>query len=146
VILGVLTLLEALGLLAIGWHRFGLSGESGLLQTFTFQTFLFFALCSLVSVRERRSFWRSRPSAALAASLAAAAVGGMVIGLHGVAELSPLPPSESLFILGYAAFCSLGPNDLVKSFLSARALRGPHPVQRGRGGDDSPPPLLEHPL
>ncbi len=123
IVLGVMTLIEALGLLAIGWHRFGLASDAGLLQTFTFQTFLFFALTSLVSVRERRSFWRSRPSGVLAASLLAAGVGGAAIGLHGVAELSPLPFAETAFIFGYAAVCTLGPNDAVKALLSARALR-----------------------
>jgi hypothetical protein len=75
--------------------------------------------------RERRAFWRSRPSAALAASLGAAAVLGTIIGLRGVAELSPLPFAESALIFGYAALCSLGPNDLLKSFLCARILRTP---------------------
>ena len=125
VVLGVLTLIETLGLLAVGWHRFGLVRDAGMLQTFTFQTFLFFALFSLVSVRERRAFFQSRPSAALAASLGAAAVGGTIIGLHGVAELSPLPLAVSALIFAYAAICSLGPNDLVKTFLTARALRAP---------------------
>ena len=77
VVLGVMTLLEALGLLFVGWHRFGLSTNAGVLQTFTFQTFLFFAVSSLVSVRERRAFWRSRPSAALAASLQGATAGAV---------------------------------------------------------------------
>ena len=119
----LLMLVEALGLLAVGWHRFGLVTHPGRLQTFTFQTFLFFALFSLLSVRERRAFWRSRPSAVLAASLGAAAVGGVLIGLVGVAELSPLPFAESALIFGYAALCTLGLNDLVKSFLTARAVR-----------------------
>jgi H+-transporting ATPase len=122
-VVGLLTLVETLALLAFGWRRFGLSDQAGLLQTFTFQVFLFFALCSLLSMRERRAFWRSRPSAALAASLGVAAVVGTVIGAHGVAELSPLPLAESAFIFGYAAVCSLGPNDLVKALLCARALR-----------------------
>ena len=125
VVLGVMTLIEALGLLAIGWRRFGLSTHAGLLQTFTFQTFLFFALVSLLSMRERRAFWRSRPSATLAASLGAAAVLGTIIGLHGIAELSPLPLAESAFIFGFSAVCALGPNDLVKTLLCARALRVP---------------------
>jgi H+-transporting ATPase len=119
----VMTLIETLGLLAFCWHRLGLSSDAGLLQTFTFQTFLFFALSSLVSMRERRAFWRSRPSGALAASLAAAAVAGLIIGLHGVAELSAIPLGASALIFGYGTVCSLGPNDLVKSFLSARARR-----------------------
>jgi H+-transporting ATPase len=145
VVIGVMTLIEALGLLAIGWHRFGISSDAGRLQTFTFQTFLFFALTSLVSMRERRAFWRSRPSTALAASLGAAAVVGTVIGLHGVAELSPLPLAESAFIFGFTAICSLGPNDLVKSFLCARALRRPRSETGAATKTQGPPALLEHP-
>jgi len=103
-----------------------------MLQTFTFQTFLFFALTSLLSVRERRAFWRSRPSGVLAASLIAAATIGVLIGLHGVAELSPLPPAVSAFVFAYAAVCSLGVNDVVKSLLCARILRGPLPHSPAR--------------
>jgi len=117
-----------------------------LLQTFTFQTFLFFALSSLLSMRERRGFWRSRPSAALAASLAAAAVVGTIIGLHGVAELAPLPFGESALIFGYAAVCSLGPNDLVKSFLCERILRAPRAGSTEPSEKEVHPALLEHPL
>ena len=125
VVLGVMTLIEALALLAFGWHRFGLVNDPGRLQTFTFQLFLFFAVFSLMSVRERRAFCRSRPSGTLALSVSAAAIGGIVIGLHGVAELSPLPWADSAFIFGSAAVCALGPNDLVKTYLTARALGGP---------------------
>ena len=145
IVVGVLTLVEALGLLAVGWHRFGLSTNAGLLQTFTFQTFLFFALTSLVSMRERRSFWRSRPSAPLAASLGAAAVVGTIIGLHGVAELSPLPFAESALVFGYAAICSLGPNDLVKSVLCARVRRAPRTERTERSKNEAHPTLVEHP-
>jgi H+-transporting ATPase len=140
VVLGVLTLIEALGLLAFGFRRFGLEGDAGRLQTFTFQTFLFFATCSLVSVRERRAFWRSRPSAVLAAAIAAAAIGGVIVGLHGFAELSPLPPAESALIFGYAALSALGINDRVKTFLFARALRGPH--RSGTHDERTVTPLL----
>ena len=124
VIVGVMTWIETLGLLAVCWHRFDLANRPGLLQTFTFQMFLFFALTSLLSMRERRPFWRSRPSGALAASLVAAGALGVAIGLHGIAELSPLPIAESAVVFGYAAICSLGPNDLVKSFLCAGIRRG----------------------
>jgi len=123
VVLGGMTLAEALGLLAFGWERFGLARNDGMLQTFTFQTFLFFAVSSLVSVRERRAFWRSRPSATLAASLIGATIAGVIIGVLGVAELSPLPPAVSGLVFAYAVVCSLVPNDLVKSFLTARALK-----------------------
>jgi magnesium-transporting ATPase (P-type) len=145
VVLGALTLIEALGLLTLGWRRFGLEGDTGRLQTFTLQTFLFFATSSLVSVRERRAFWRSRPSAVLVAAIAAAVVSGTIIGLHGFSELSPLPPAESALILGYTALCVLGPNDWIKTFLSARALRRPRPDRTAPGGEKRHPTLLESP-
>ena len=116
-ILGLLMLAEALGLLAIGWQRFGLAASDGRMQTFTFQTLLFFALFSLVSIRERRAFWASRPSAVLAIALFADACAGVLIGLTGLAEMQPLPLDQTLFVVAYAIVCSLGVNDLVKRVL-----------------------------
>ncbi len=118
--LGLLMLAEALGLLAIGWHRFGLATSDGRMQTFTFQTLLFFALFSLISIRERRAFWASPPSTVLAVALFADACAGILIGLYGLAEMRPLPFGQSLFIVGYAIVCSLGVNDLVKTVLVGR--------------------------
>jgi magnesium-transporting ATPase (P-type) len=123
VVLGLLMLIEALGLLAFGWHRFGLAGGDGHLQTFTFQTLLFFALFSIVSIRERRAFWASRPSTLLAVALAADALVGAFIGFHGLAELRPIPLAQSGLIFVCAAALVLGPNDLLKRLLTARIVR-----------------------
>ena len=114
VALGTFMLVEALGLLAFAWHRFGLADDSGRLQTFTFQTLLFFALFSLLSIRERRAFWRSTPSLALVMALCADALIGVLVGLYGLADLRPLPFGVTLTIIGAAAVCSLGINELVK--------------------------------
>jgi hypothetical protein len=62
ILLGLLMLIEALGLFTIGWHWFDLGVGDGHLQTFAFQTLLFFALFSILSIRERRAFWAARPS------------------------------------------------------------------------------------
>ncbi len=123
VLLGLLMLAEALGLLAIGWDRFGLGGDDGQLQTFAFQTLLFFALFSLVSIRERRFFWASRPSTVLTVALVADACVGILIGRYGLAEMQPLPLMQSAFIVGYALVCSLV-NDFVKTMVIA-----PRPVR-----------------
>jgi plasma-membrane proton-efflux P-type ATPase len=123
VVLGLIMLVEALGLLAIGWYQFDLAAHPGRLQTFTFQTLLFFALFSIVSIRERRAFWASRSSAILAAALLADACIGMLIGLLGLAELRPLPPVQTALIFGFALVCSLGINDLIKSIFLARYWR-----------------------
>jgi hypothetical protein len=77
-------------------------------------------------------------------SLGAAAVVGTILGLHGVAELSPLPFAESALIFGYAAVCSLGPNDLVKAILCARVLRAPR-SERTEPSQKGHPTLLEYP-
>ena len=115
VLLGLIMLAEALLLLAIGWNRFDLAHDSGRLQTFTFQTLLFLALLSIVSIRERRPFWASRPGTLLATALLADACVGLFIGVHGLAELRPLPLAQTAVIVSYSLVCSLGINDLVKS-------------------------------
>jgi magnesium-transporting ATPase (P-type) len=120
IVLGILMLGESLGLLAFAWFRFGLENDGGSLQTFTFQTLLFFALFSIISIRERRWFWASRPGTLLAAALFADACVGVAIGLYGLAELRPVPFTWTLLIIGYALFCSLLANDFVKTALIRR--------------------------
>lgn len=114
VILGLLMLVEALGLLALGWRWFDLGNNHGQLQTFTFQTLLFFALFSILSVRERQAFWASRPNVILAAALFADACVGVFVGIYGLAELQPLPLTQTTLIVSYALVFSLGANDMVK--------------------------------
>ncbi|CAG9187587.1 plasma-membrane proton-efflux P-type ATPase [Cupriavidus pinatubonensis] len=121
VVLGFLMLVEALALLAYGWHRFALVAGGGRLQTFAFQTLLFFGLFSIISVRERRAFWASRPSLLLMVAIIVDALFGMFIGFHGLAELRPLPPTLSMLILAYTGVLVLGPNDVLKASLTARA-------------------------
>jgi len=120
VAIGLLMLAEALALLAFGWRRFDLGAADGQLHTFAFQTLLFFALFSIVSIRERRAFWRSWPSLTLALALAADALVGILIGLRGLAELRPLPFGQTAMILAYTLICSLTVNDLVKTVWLAR--------------------------
>jgi len=120
VLLGLVMLAEALGLLAIAWSCYGLGAAPGQLHTFTFQTLLFFALFSILSIRERRAFWASRPSAILTTALLADACVGLLIGLVGLAELRPLPLAQTGLIVGFSLVCSLGINDLFKSLFLAR--------------------------
>ncbi|HTS89903.1 MAG TPA: plasma-membrane proton-efflux P-type ATPase [Gemmatimonadales bacterium] len=122
-VLGVLMLLEALGLLAIGERIFAPPGDR--LHTFSFLTLLFFALFSIVSIRERRAFWRSRPGWVLVAALIADALTGSTIGFVGLADLGPLPLMQILFIAGYAMVCSLLFNDAVKVVLTERLWTAP---------------------
>lgn len=64
---------------------------SGMRQTFAFQTLLCFALFSLTSIRERRPFWASAPGWPLTVAMLADAGFGTLIGIHGLADLRPVP-------------------------------------------------------
>jgi len=114
--LGVLMLLEALALLALAWRPFRLAEDAGLRYGFSFFALLLFAIFSIVSIRERRAFWASRPSRVLAGALAADAAVGLAIALHGLGELAPLPPALIAAILGWSSACMLA-NDFVKTRL-----------------------------
>ncbi len=121
VALGVLMLVESLGFLFFAQRAFDLAG--GRLSTFSFQVLLFFAVFSILSIRERRAFWASLPSAVLAGALAADVAAGWLVGIYGLGELSPLPPGVSAAIFGYALLCSLVLNDFVKRGLLKRVER-----------------------
>ena len=120
VVIGIAMLAEALALLAFGWHRFGLADAPGQMQTFTFETLLFFSVFSILSIRERRAFWRSRPSSLMLAALAADALVGLLIGVLGFAAMRPLPGGQVALIVACAAILSLGLNDLLKLLLIRR--------------------------
>ncbi|HXJ83727.1 MAG TPA: HAD-IC family P-type ATPase, partial [Candidatus Methylomirabilis sp.] len=118
--IGVLMLLESLALLAIGWRLFDLGSDLSRLQTFTFQMLLFFALFSIVSVRERRSFWASAPSRTLTLALAVDAIIGAVLPFADLPGLRSIPWVQSLTALGGALIGALLVNDPVKVALIRR--------------------------
>jgi len=119
-VLGVAMVAEALLLLALGWSRFGLATNDAARSTFSFLTLLAFAIFSILSARERRRFWATRPGSALLAALAADAIVGLVFSSVGLPGLEPLPWQAVLAIFGYAAFCCLVVNDTLKIALLAR--------------------------
>jgi plasma-membrane proton-efflux P-type ATPase len=120
VALGVAMVVEACGMLLIGARAFDIMAAGEALHTFTFQVLFYFALFSIVSVRERRRFWASRPSGPLVAALTLDAVIGTVLASAGVPGLAPLPWTQTLLIFGYAMVCSLVVNDALKVALIRR--------------------------
>jgi len=112
-VLGVAMVAEALLLLRLGWSRYGLATHDSL-YTFSFLTLLYFAAFSIVSARERRWFWRSRPSLTLAAALLADVFTGTALTLVGLPGLPPLPWGQTLVIFTYAMVSCLLVNDFVK--------------------------------
>lgn len=115
VVLGLAMTLETLGFLWFGWSKFHLSSDSRALYTFSFLTLLYFAAFSVVSVRERRSFWNSTPSTPLILALAADISVGTALPFVGLPDLTPLPWAETLAIFAFAMISCLGVNDLIKT-------------------------------
>ncbi len=117
VVLGLAMLAETLLLLMIGWSRLGLATDTNTLYTFSFLVLLYFAVFSVVSARERRSFWSTMPSKPLIASLAGETVAGTGLTLVGIPGLSPLPWLHVLGLFAYAVVSCLVVNDALKVIL-----------------------------
>jgi plasma-membrane proton-efflux P-type ATPase len=113
-VLGALMVAEALLALWIGWSRFGLAGNDGALTTFSFLTLLYFAALSIVSARERRWFWTTRPSKLVVAAVVAETLVGTSLMFLGLPGLKPMPWWQALTMLGYAAVSCLVVNEVVK--------------------------------
>ena len=114
VILGVLMVVESLGLLRFGWGRLSLATNDNALYTFSFLMLLYFAVFSVASARERRVFWSTSPSKTLLAALAADALTGTLLTRVGISGFRPLPWSYTLGIFAYAMVSCLVVNDAVK--------------------------------
>jgi len=120
-VLGVAMVIETLSFLYFGWTRFGLSTNDNALYTFSFLTLLYFAAFSIVSARERRWFWSSKPSATLAAAVTAEIVIGTFLTRLNLPGLMPLPWTQTLAIFAYAIVSCLLVNDALKVTLFAGA-------------------------
>ena len=114
VVLGLAMLAESLLLLWLGWSRFGLATNDAALHTFSFLLLLYFAAFSVISARERRWFWSTRPSWTLLAALAADGLVGTVLATVGLPGLQPLPAWQAFAIFGYSMVACLLVNDALK--------------------------------
>jgi plasma-membrane proton-efflux P-type ATPase len=128
-VLGVAMLAETLLLLWFGWSHFGLANNNSL-YTFSFLVLLYFAVFSIVSVRERRWFWATMPSKIFLSTLAAEAIAGTVLTFVGLPGLMPLPWWQTLVVFVYAMFACLGVNDVVK--IAMIKWRVPNAMAGGR--------------
>jgi H+-transporting ATPase len=113
-VLGIAMVAEALFFLHFAWSRFGLENSDSALYTFSFLTMLYFGVFSILSTRERRWFWSTMPAKTLVAALTADALVGTALTFVGLPDLTPLPWSETLAVLGYAMVACLVLNDAIK--------------------------------
>ncbi|MHB0876052.1 MAG: plasma-membrane proton-efflux P-type ATPase [Anaerolineae bacterium] len=119
-VMGVLMVMEALALLAVGYRVLDLGADSGRLSTFSFAILFYFAMFSIFAVRERRHFWESVPSRPMLTAIGVDLVVGTLLITIGLPGLAPLSPVVALSLLLASALCSLVLNDLAKIWMVKR--------------------------
>lgn len=117
IVLGIVMVIEALLLLWVGWTNFDLASNDSALYSFSFLTLLYMSVFSIVSVRERRWFWSTRPSGTLVIALAANLLIGTALTLAGIPGLESLPWEQTAMIFIYAILTCLFMNDVVKVWM-----------------------------
>ena len=121
VILGVLMVVESLGLLFLGSRYFDLMVDDQALYTFSFEALLFLAIFSIFVVRERGHFWSSMPSKTLLSALVLDMVAGIMISSIGLLGLKAIPIIMTFSVIVYSFIFSLIVNDSVKFVLVNKA-------------------------
>ncbi|MBO3803960.1 MAG: plasma-membrane proton-efflux P-type ATPase [Candidatus Brockarchaeota archaeon] len=119
IVLGILMVFESLGILYIGLSYFGLLERIDQLHTFVFNFLTFSGYFTVLAVRERRHFWESRPSRALAFAIATNMAIVSLISIIGIPGVAPIDPGKLLAVVSYS-FATFLLNDLVKVFLVRR--------------------------
>ncbi|MDE3016948.1 MAG: plasma-membrane proton-efflux P-type ATPase [Pseudomonadota bacterium] len=119
-VLGFLMVAEALGLLLFGIHYLTIAPESPQVQTYSFFILMFMGIFSILSIRERKRFWSSKPSGWLCLALAGEATLGLAIGMSGFIGLAALPFKAIGAAIGGSAIFSLIVNDYIKYALLNR--------------------------
>ena len=96
---------------------FGLTGNVEKIYTFGFAYLNLAGVFTLMIVRERNHFWKSKPSKFLSVTVLAEVLFVIAISIFGVLELAPLGYLPVLAILGYALLTTFLVNDPIKVYL-----------------------------
>jgi H+-transporting ATPase len=118
--LGILMTIESAVLTVAGLSYFGLTGNVDKIYTFGFAYLNLAGVFTLMIVRERNHFWKSRPSNFLSITVTAEILFVITISLLGFLELAPLGYIPVLSILGYTLLVTFLINDTVKVYLIRR--------------------------
>lgn len=118
--LAVLAIIEGVVLTVVSMTYFGLSSNIHRLYTFTFSYLVIESLFSLMIVRERGHFWKSRPSNILLITIVTEIAIVSVISILGFEGLGPLGYIPLLVIVAYSFVASFLVNDWFKVYLVRR--------------------------
>jgi H+-transporting ATPase len=117
---GSLIVVESLLILYIGMGYFGLDSSIEKLQTFIFVWLTLSGYYTVLSIRERKHFWESKPSLWLTLALVLNTVVVYIISTTGLPGLSSITSLEFVFLMAYGFVTCLLINDLVKIPLTKR--------------------------
>ncbi|MCW4047514.1 MAG: plasma-membrane proton-efflux P-type ATPase [Candidatus Bathyarchaeota archaeon] len=120
-VLSLLVIVESFALLYLGIYVFDFTVESGTLYTYTFEILFYSAMFLIFNVRERRHFWNSMPSRALAVATVLSVVVVTLVTAFGIPGLAPLPITITLLVLALSGIFALVLNDSVKVALVKNA-------------------------
>jgi H+-transporting ATPase len=115
--LGILSIIEGVALTLLGLSYFGLIENINRLYTFAFAYLALTALFTLLSVRERSRFWKSRPSNPMLIMTALEILTIFAISSLGFWELAPLGYMPLLAITAFILIATFIVNDWVKVYL-----------------------------
>lgn len=118
--LGTLMTVESAIFSVASLSYFGLIGNVEKIYTFGFAYLNLAGVLTLMIVRERNRFWKSKPSLFLGVTVLAEILLVVFISVFGVLELAPLGFLPVLSILGYALLTTFLINDPIKVRLIRR--------------------------
>ena len=131
--LGVLMIIESAIFAVPALSYFGLLGNVEKIYTFGFAYLNLAGVSTLMIVRERNHFWKSRPSRFLSITVLAEVLLVIAISIFGVLELAPLGYLPVLATLGYATLTTFLINDPIKVYLTRKFKdTSGLPIQRGK--------------
>ncbi len=120
VALGVLIVAESFVLLFLGFRLFGFASDLGGLRTFIFDYLVFLGVLNVLILRERRHFWKSRPSLPLLTAVSLDILIVAALSVVGFVELAPIGLLPIGTALTFSAATAFVVNDPVKTVLIRR--------------------------
>ena len=115
--LGTLMIIESAIFTVPALSYFGVIGNVEKIYTFGFAYLNIAGISTLMIVRERNHFWKSKPSRFLSVMVLGEVLFVIAVSVFGVFELAPLGYLPVLAILGYAMLTTFLINDPIKVFL-----------------------------
>jgi H+-transporting ATPase len=115
--LGIFSLPASLGILALGMGPLHLGRDLALLQSYSFGLLFYSGMFTVLVVRERGPFWRSRPSRTMLGTILTDMAVVAVLLMVGLPGLHRLSPSVVGILIAACAVCFLGINDIFKRLL-----------------------------